>query len=125
MTTDSIYTPQKVRSYGACILTADAGEPRNMTQQLPDTAIARLARSHPLPKAAKIDHRLESLERLQKFYEKRVSIVPEIQSRMFRQFIVAIVYAIMMIKKYRSLTKELAAELEQERGAQHGTDNAG
>lgn len=77
--------------------------------------------AHPVPAESKINKRLASLERMQAFYETKVSTAGITQFRIFREYVVAIVYAITVIKMYRKLTKRLAAELERE--ANNGKDS--
>lgn len=81
-----------------------------MTQQ----HLRSIAIAHPVPSEHKVELRLASLERMKRFYEERIAVSTAIQSRMFREFIVAIVYAITIIKMYRKLTKRLAAELQDD-----------
>lgn len=79
--------------------------------------IEKLAKSHTIPNDEKLEKRLDSLNHMARFYENKAETGDEKSRRMFKSFVESIMYAITVIRMYRSLTKsinKLAEEAENE-----------
>jgi hypothetical protein len=92
-----------------------------MTQTPLKDSIEQISKSSMVPADRKLENRVQTLESLLGFYKNRTSIVSESQGRRYRQFVVALMYAITIIKMYRRLTKQLAEALEAERDGKDHT----
>lgn len=75
---------------------------------LPQAEIVELAKKYKVPAEAKVQRRLERLERMKKFYQNRAPDAPGDQANLFYSFASALTYAAELIRMYRRLTAEIA-----------------
>jgi len=62
---------------------------------------------YPALNVPKMERRLINLSRMAKFYNSKIDQAPGKQAEMFNSFVVSLIYAESIIKKYQALVEEL------------------